>query len=705
MNNKFFYIVAVAAFLAGCSADDLTDWKEQSGGLGINFGASAPTSDDVSRGGAASSSQSFILKSDNSADSLAVYVESNPGFIAAGTVSRGAPTTDVDFSAFSVSAFYYRDAAADVPSLFFEEEVTRQAGGAWSTGTIYYWPTTEGSQLAFLGVSPSDIASNSFYGVTLDAGSESGYSLTYTAPDEAESQPDLMVAVAGKQNGHNQTGYRVPMQFSHILSQVSFVVGSEMQDGTINSITLDGIAASGTYSGADGKWTLVEGDVRSYTIDINKPMSTDTPPDDGINTVEQTLMMLPQTLSADSRLTVMFTKEGATEPTVLTASLAGTWLMGGSTVYRINIKPDFTLEFAESGIPPLDAHYEKFEINVRSENLPEGWTLTSNYPDDVFFTSELSEMQRAGYWIENKKGKNTVSGVGNQHFYVYVTENALDENGNLTNTDRNIELILTPNKDVDSPDVTLAVTQYCPALSADGSLGAERILDPGKYPWGFKFDNVTVTYTYPSADNFWGLIFLEAYKWLIFDSVYISGWLGITTMPDYVVRGSGTTICTFNLSDIQFNAAQSVDDGRVNSWNLYNYDGYSAVNALDSYFGSNPNIVRTITPEDVSFDIISNYAAFMVLKNCNKFSEGSQQQGDATLSFAVLAETDCVWYLPASGQYSMISNVANLTEGTKYWTSTSDASYDNAYTFTAHSTVNSPESRMNEYNVVAVRSK
>lgn len=705
MTNKFFYIVAVAVSLAGCSADDLIDWKERPGGPGINFGASAPASDNVSRGVAASSSQSIILKSDISADTLTVYVESSPGFIGGRAVSRGAPTTADGFSAFSVSAFYYRGGeSVAAPSLFFKENVTKQTDGAWATGTIYYWPTAEGSQLAFLGVSPSDIAADSSYGVELDAVSESDFSLTYTAPAEAENQPDLMVAVAPMQNGHNQPGYKVPMQFSHILSQVSFVVGAEMPNGTINSITLDGVASSGTYN--DGSWTLTDGAVSSYTVAVDASVSASTAPGTGINKVEQTLMMIPQTLSADGKLTVAFTKEGDAEPTVLTASLAGAaWDMGGSTVYRINIKSDYTLEFAESGIPALDAHYEKFEINVNSDKLPEGWTLTSNYPNDVFFTSELSEMQMEGYWIDNKKGESTVSGTGNRHFYVYVTENALDADGNLTNADRNIELILTPNG-VDNPqDVRLAVTQYCPALSADGLLGAERILDPGKYPWGFKFDNVKVTYTYPSATGILGGFLLEVYRWLLFDSEFIRRWLGIESLPDYVVKGSGTTICTFNLDSIEFNEAQSVDDGRKNSWNLYNYDGYSAVNALDSYFGSNENIVRKITPEGTSFDIISNYAAFMVLKNCNKFTEMSEQQGDAALTVAVLAQEDCLWYLPASGQYPKISDVAGLTEGTKYWTSTSDAGYDDAYTFTAHSTVNPPESRMNDYNVVAVRSK
>lgn len=708
MNNKFFYIVAASAFLAACSADDLTDWNEQPGGPGINFGASAPTSDNVSRGGAAYSSQSIILKSDNSADSLAVYVESNPGFIGERTVSRGTPVTADNFNAFSVSAFYYRDNTVTTPSEFFIETVTRQAtGDAWSTETIYYWPTTEGSQLSFLGVSPSDISTNSAYGVTLDATSESGYSLTYTAPEGAENQPDLMLAVADKQNGHNQTGYKVPMQFRHLLSQVRFEVGTEMQNGTINSITLDGIASQGTYSaasGTTGAWMLTEGATSSYTIDVRAAMSNSTASGTGINRVEQTLMMLPQSLTG-ATLTISFTKEGATEPTVLTAPLSGQWTLGGSTVYRINIKPDYTLEFAEAEIPALDAHYEKFEINVNSDKLPGGWTLTSNYPNDVFFTSQLSEMQKEGYWIDNKKGESSVTGTGKQHFYVYVTENALDANGNLTNTDRNIELILTPNGVENAEAVKLPVTQYCPALSADGSLGAERILDPNKYPWGFKFDNVTVTYTYPSATGVLGGLLLGAYKWLIFDSNFLGPLLGITKLPDYVVKGSGTTICTFNLGSIQFNEAQSRTDGRSNSWHLYNYDGYSAVNALDSYFGSNPNIVRTITPEGASFDIVSNYAAFMVLKNCNKFKEEERTQGNTTITVAVLAEADCVWYLPASEQYSLISNVANLTEGTKYWTSTSDTGYDNAYTFTAHSTINPPESRMTDYNIVAVRSK
>lgn len=133
-------------------------------------------------------------------------------------------------------------------------------------------------------------------------------------------------------------------------------------------------------------------------------------------------MLLPQQLTADNKLIVNFTKADGTIRN-MEAPLSGQWAMGGSTVYRINIKPDYTLEFAETETPALDAHYEKFQITVNSDKLQNGWTLTSNYLNDVFFTSVQTQLQKDGFWIDNKKGSSSLDGMGTQTVYVYVTEN------------------------------------------------------------------------------------------------------------------------------------------------------------------------------------------------------------------------------------------------------------------------------------------
>lgn len=701
MYNKLFCFVAATALLASCSADDFADRNEQTDGPGINFGVTASATDGFSRGGAACSSQSIILKSDNSSDSLAVYVESAPGFLDAKSVSRGAPVTDAGFKAFQVYAFLYRDEAVVAPSLFFEEPVKKE-NGSWTTETIYYWPTAAESKLAFFGVSPQDAMSDGRYGVRFDQyqipGNQNDAVITYLTPAAAADQPDLMVASTDKMNGKDTPGFKVPMQFKHILSQVRFEVGAEMQNGVINSITLTNIAKQGYYrhNNPDQPWILDQDgtdDTMDITIDVEKDMSETSAPGTGINTLEQTLMLLPQQLTADNKLIVNFTKADGTVRT-MEAPLSGQWAMGGSTVYRINIKPDYTLEFAETEIPALDAHYEKFQITVNSDKLQNGWTLTSNYPNDVFFTTVQTQLQKDGFWIDNKKGNSSLDGMGTQTVYVYVTENVG------TGENRDIKLTLTP-KGIDNPaSVEKSVMQYAPALTADGAIGVEQIFDMNRYPWGFKFDDVKVTYTYPSATDRLSRLLLEGYKWLLFDSNWLAPILGIEKLPSFVKKGSGTTICTFHLSDIQFNEAQSATDGRANTWLLYSYDGFSAINALDSYFSGNANIKKTITPPDASLDNVTNYAAYMVMKNCNKFSEKFETHNNVTITVAVLAEADCVWYLPASGQYDQVGGAVNLTD--TYWTSTSDTGYDNAYSYT--SGVLNLESRLEERKIVAVRS-
>lgn len=663
MNNKFFYIVAASAFFAACSADDLTDWNEQPGGPGINFGASAPTSDNISRGGAAYSSQSIILKSDNSADSLAVYVESNPGFINERTVSRGAPVTADNFNAFSVSAFYYRDETVAAPTEFFKEKVTRQAGGAWSTETIYYWPTTEGSQLAFLGVSPSDISVNPAYGATLTATSESGYSLTYTAPSGAENQPDLMLAVAGKQNGHNQPDYKVPMQFRHILSQVRFEVGTEMQNGTINSITLDGIASSGTYDGAAGAWTLAAGATASYTIDVDAAMSTSTASGTGINRVEQTLMMLPQTLTADSKLTITFTKDGATEPTVLTANLSGAWTLGGSTVYRINIKPDYTLEFASE--PKVqDAHYVIYPIRINADKVPDGrWTLTSNNPDNVTFVEKFSadgikKLVDEGYWLKDNCGASTLTSTtsgSDINVYVFLKENISD-------ADRDIVLSLSPANDPKSVSATFNFKQYCP--SWNNGIGVERIQEKD-YPWGFLWDsNMKITYSMPGG--FAGAIYHVLFE-IFGDKTYVES-------TGSALAGNWKVSLDFSKLP-PLTTAKSTTDGLTNTWELYNFEGLNeasvVMNQIVSWGGTTTDVMPTNPTE---------YAAWACAKK-NMYSTEHKTNSGNNIYAPVLSQTDMVWYLPAKDEGSEIVCDVDEAMSGDYWTSTASGD-TNAWVFT-----------------------
>ena len=112
----------------------------------------------------------------------------------------------------------------------------------------------------------------------------------------------------------------------------------------------------------------------------------------------------------------------------LTASIRNTvWTMGTTVTYKLSITPEYEMNI-EVPTEAQDAHYITFPITVNVKDYDGAWTLTSNLTNDVFFTQTKTELQEQGYWIDDDKGTNTISGTGSGNFtyHVYVTENIGD---------------------------------------------------------------------------------------------------------------------------------------------------------------------------------------------------------------------------------------------------------------------------------------
>lgn len=114
--------------------------------------------------------------------------------------------------------------------------------------------------------------------------------------------------------------------------------------------------------------------------------------------------------------------------------------MGKTVTYKLSISPeyDMNIEVPEDD-KVQDAHYVSFPITVNVEDFTGNWTLTSNLPNDVFFTATQTDLQKQGYWIDEDKGQPSITGTGNGTFtyYVYATENVAD-------VARDIELQIKP---------------------------------------------------------------------------------------------------------------------------------------------------------------------------------------------------------------------------------------------------------------------
>lgn len=621
----------------------------------------------------------FVLRSDNSADTLCVRAIVSDGINVSGfedeqTLTRGVPVTKDNFEKFHVLAYWSKNGT--LVDQFYMDEDAANNGSVWSTDQIYYWPGADHS-FQFYAWAPTDADK-----LTTPSTPQSK-ELSYTVPANAAEQKDIVVATTTEIRGDNNNA--VPLTFKHICTAVRFAVGSQMQPGQIKSVALKGVKNAGTYNMANGAWTL--GDA---TADFSQTLDKETTGNEGngdeITSAEGTFMMLPQILPADAMIKVVFTNASGVDRT-LTASIGDTqWTMGTTVTYKLSITPEYELEFVSQ--PEVqDAHYVIYPITIKSDDkLPAGgWTLTSNDPTNVtfvekdkFVSNDVQALVDAGYWLDGYNGTSTLTSTttGEVQVYVFLKENA-------TEADRNITLSLKPAAQGNYEAKEFSFTQYCPAWN--NGIGVERIQD-GDYPWGFSWDsNMKITY---NLGRGLGPILASLYIKIFVNYSYVtSNWGGVLT--DFKVTIDFSKVGTLT-------TATDLNDGNKNTWELYSFNGLNDASALMAQiesWGGVPDKTLPANPSEFA-------ARACAMKNKYSVQTETDITGN-TVYIPVLDQANMVWYLPAQNEAANMND--NLSGD--YWTSTAITDPGTtAYKYTVGGST-SPEDRDSAIHVRAVRQK
>lgn len=621
----------------------------------------------------------FVLRSDNSADTLCVRAIVSDGINVSGfedeqTLTRGVPVTKDNFEKFHVLAYWSKNGT--LVDQFYMDEDAANNGSVWSTDQIYYWPGADHSFQFYAGA-PTDADK-----LTTPSTPQSK-ELSYTVPANAAEQKDIVVATTTEIRGDNNNA--VPLTFKHICTAVRFAVGSQMQPGQIKSVALKGVKNAGTYNMANGAWTL--GDA---TADFSQTLDKETTGNEGngdeITSAEGTFMMLPQILPADAMIKVVFTNASGVDRT-LTASIGDTqWTMGTTVTYKLSITPEYELEFVSQ--PEVqDAHYVIYPITIKSDDkLPAGgWTLTSNDPTNVtfvekdkFVSNDVQALVDAGYWLDGYNGTSTLTSTttGEVQVYVFLKENA-------TEADRNITLSLKPAAQGNYEAKEFSFTQYCPAWN--NGIGVERIQD-GDYPWGFSWDsNMKITY---NLGRGLGPILASLYIKIFVNYSYVtSNWGGVLT--DFKVTIDFSKVGTLT-------TATDLNDGNKNTWELYSFNGLNDASALMAQiesWGGVPDKTLPANPSEFA-------ARACAMKNKYSVQTETDITGN-TVYIPVLDQANMVWYLPAQNEAANMND--NLSGD--YWTSTAITDPGTtAYKYTVGGST-SPEDRDSAIHVRAVRQK
>lgn len=659
-------------------------------------------------GGKGEVAGNFVLRAADAPDTLCMQAVITDGINPSAepqVVTRSTPIDSKDnfYKSFHVVAYWKKDGALVTEQFYMDADVSEQVNNRWTTDNTYYWPGN-GHTLQFYALTPDDA------GIRMPATPASTHLSSYTVPQDVAEQRDILVATTEELSGnYNQA---VPLTFEHICTAIKFETGSQMQPGSIKSVMLKGVKTTGTYDMGTDKWVLTDA-TDSYTLDVDKATTGTETPGSGITNIENTFMMLPQTLPDGATVEVVFQDKVTGNERTLSAAIGGTeWPQGKTVTYKISITPEYDMSIECED--KVDAHYVIQEIQIKADCE---WTLKSDvnwltFTDWSYDASKPEDrpLGMSGYWIRSERGGQTFSGSGDKVLYAYYDEHTGDQN-------REAHLTISYGDGSNGGGNTKTITQYCPAWV--GNAGYERIEeDAGTYPFGYAWNRrVTFSARFEFGSTIRDLLGAYVFLYIANNAIeeYNAGdYVTVTEQKIPILDLTYQTDVTIDYSN--FNAIGSeninINNGLANTRYLYGFENIGQIATIENRLRDNAvgQFTETVSKDSHSDIPIDQFAVRKVAMK-NEFQKRLKTEtieGETIRYVEAFINTDNIhWYLPASGEQSSLKN--GLVEGDDpldgtYWSSTAVDDNENAYRYDAGGS-SSQDARMTQYKIRAARQK
>ena len=645
--KRYFNLKGWAMFLSGafvlssCAEDEVVEkYAPNTDGESISFSISKanPTWEPDSRAVVESGRQNFVLRSEESDDTLCVSARTEYGF--QNVLSRGALVTDKSVvTSFEVFSNFYTQSQPNVSSFYFMKN--EQVSDGVNPSKAYYWPPAD-CNLDFIALAPYK-AGRTWKSEDTD-GNPIAPQLTYTVDDDVTKHEDLMIAKTDKMNLGNSTNASVPLSFNHILASVQFAFGN-MPEGTVKSISISGpLSKTGTYT-VGGNWINNNAESVTYTIAADAGVAT-TPDVNGKKIVNEKIITLPQSFAENKlTLTVVFNDNSAGERTLTAKIPAGAWAQGTTTNYTISITPAYTLEFTEY-TEVLDAHYIITTIKFKTdtdwtmsvaENAAEWAYLSKEKSNEGTDTSnkanEITTGQLAGNWSYVQKcNKQEINGTVKQEGVVENVTVYMLLRENITEQNRIFNVCLSKKGNANKKEQKFTQLKY---KIIDG-FAMERIEDENdSSPFGFAKNIGNVTYKYNSKSGF--------LAWLI--SSIVNGWTGFLSFTPANMTINLTTDVS-NISDLNSGLTNTMNASKVTITGNQNFL------IQQGWYTTDANIEK---------DDIKTAVQKCIAKNSFGDYKGNNDDSDAPD-----IPTNIVWYLPAINEMLKIKEQDEDTGANEY---------------------------------------
>lgn len=567
------------------------------------------------------------------------------------------------------------------PLLMNNDRYVRNSSGIYQSDDIRYWVDDAGATVDFYAFSPYNPD-----GLVLPS-TKASTVLTYTAPQTASAQTDLLMAVnKGIAGNYNQA---VDLSFKHLLTGVR-VRFSEIPAGwNLKEVKFEGVHRNGSldFAADSPAWT--------YSDNADQTISQANP------TTETLFMTLPQAATSEQPVTfTVVANDGTTDRTYTRQLPSANWTMGTITTYTVSVT-NFNFEIEQT--VPLDAHYIICNTTLKAENIQSGrnWTVTVSSNDNADLTlqhtSDTNEFVKQGFWTDKEmtngttitnvsaRGSNTItcSGSGDFPITVFVPENT----GNAAR-----EITLTIKVDgKSSPEAGLKLTQLCPIWN--GNTGWEQINDNQSGVFGFYY---TAKRVYVYNDGDWHNIAnqIKTNVDLLINQYSASAYAKCVLYRVVAKYRNYVEIDYSKLNQLGTNA-QSTIDGNTNTRQLFLLGGTALSNNFENALLEMKRINDSSTkayvrrrssdpsdvPQEIEGNLINESQMLTDVLKKNRYYLNTSTVGNLTTTTALIRAEDIVWYIPAVDQFANAPAWLGgevMTAGS-YWSSTAGAA-ETAYT-------------------------
>ena len=297
-----------------------------------------------------------------------------------GPTTRGIMSTEV--GNFGVSANHILNDGGVEP--FFHDQEAIKVGNNCFVADNKTWPL-DGS-VSFYAYAPYNDPSFKL---------KDNKTIHYIVPaDDIKKQPDFIVAKSDpKSFSPSSANTPVDLQFHHALTAITFSVSDDMEKGVINSITIEGVKGEGDYNydlPDNNKWdpsklTAAGSYTVSFTgnegkVDGQRALTG------GVKNDNKVLMMIPQTLDNDAKVTINFTPAGGTDIKKASFPLGGTtWDPGRRITYVLSTT-------------------KLLNLNMGTITYPNGWKKVNDNAERHFKSSYTND-DAIGMYVVDKNNK------------------------------------------------------------------------------------------------------------------------------------------------------------------------------------------------------------------------------------------------------------------------------------------------------------